>query len=80
MGELINENLIRTVETKPIQTKLRTSILGKPISAALLQVSLFLFLLICGLAVFVLGTSYYDQFPTNTSGLFKIFSYLVINT
>ncbi|MES0362079.1 MAG: CPBP family intramembrane glutamic endopeptidase, partial [Anaerolineales bacterium] len=55
-----------------ILEKSRTSSLGKPISAAFFQASLFLFLLICGLAVFVLGTSYYDQFPTNTSGLFKI--------
>jgi hypothetical protein len=72
MGELVNDNLMRSVGAKPILKKSRTSPLGKPISAAFLKVSLFLFLLICGLAVFVLGTSYYDQFPTNTSGLFKI--------
>ena len=72
MGELVNDNLMRSVEAKPILKKSRTSPLGKPISATFLKVSLFLFLLICGLAVFVLGTSYYDQFPTNTSGLFKI--------
>jgi membrane protease YdiL (CAAX protease family) len=72
VGELINENLIRSMEQKPIQTKSRTSILGKHISGSFSKASIFLLLLICGLAVFVLGTSYYDQFPTNTSGLFKI--------
>lgn len=34
--------------------------------------------LICGLIVFVLGTSYYDRFTTNSSGLFKISTSVVL--
>jgi len=33
MGELVNDNLIRSVEAKPILKKSRTMPLGKPISA-----------------------------------------------
>jgi len=38
------------------------------------KAALFLLLTILGLIVFVFGTSYYDRFPTNTSGLFKLIS------
>jgi membrane protease YdiL (CAAX protease family) len=34
--------------------------------------------LVCGLVVFLLGTSYYDRFPTNSSGLFKIGTSVVL--
>jgi hypothetical protein len=37
-----------------------------------------LVVLICGLVVFVLGTSYYDRFVTNTTGIFKIGTSVVL--
>ena len=37
-----------------------------------------LLVLICGLVVFVLGTSYYDRFATNSSGIVKIISSVVL--
>lgn len=36
------------------------------------KIGLSLVVLVCGLVVFVLGTSYYDRFVSNSSGLFKI--------
>jgi membrane protease YdiL (CAAX protease family) len=41
------------------------------------RMGLFSLFLLCGLLVFVLGTSYYTDFPTNTSGLFKIGTSLI---
>jgi membrane protease YdiL (CAAX protease family) len=75
MGELEDESVINSVEAKPIagmKTKSNTSTPGIPISAVFFRVILFVLFLICGLTVFIFGTSYYDRFPTNTSGLFKI--------
>ena len=42
------------------------------------KVAIFLAVLICGLVVFLLGTNYYDQFTTNSSGLFKIGTSVVL--
>lgn len=42
------------------------------------KLGLALVALICGLFVFVLGTSYYDRFATNTSGFFKIGTSVVL--
>lgn len=75
MGELVDESLISSVEAKPIQgmkTKSSINTLRIPVYAVFFEVILFVIFLICGLIVFVFGTSYYDRFPTNTSGLFKI--------
>jgi membrane protease YdiL (CAAX protease family) len=38
------------------------------------KAALFLLFTILGLMVFIFGTSYYDRFATNTSGLFKLIS------
>jgi membrane protease YdiL (CAAX protease family) len=42
------------------------------------KIATFLVILVCGLVVFLLGTSYYDRFPTNSSGLFKIGTSVVL--
>jgi membrane protease YdiL (CAAX protease family) len=75
MGELEDERMINSVEAKSIpgmKTKSNNSTPGIPISGVFFRVILFVLFLICGLTVFIFGTSYYDRFPTNTSGLFKI--------
>ena len=42
------------------------------------RIAIFLIVLVCGLVVFILGTSYYDRFPTNSNGLFKISASVVL--
>jgi membrane protease YdiL (CAAX protease family) len=62
------------------------TISSTPISAAqtnkyiewIQKIGLSLVVLICGLVVFVLGTSYYDRFATNSSGIFKVSTSVVL--
>jgi membrane protease YdiL (CAAX protease family) len=42
------------------------------------KIGISLVILLCGLLVFVLGTSYYARFATNSSGIFKISTSLVL--
>lgn len=75
MSEVVNQSstyLDKQAQTRGKSTPARFSFQRKSKSTLVFKVGLFAIFLFCGLLVFVFGTSYFSNFPTNTSGAFKV--------